>query len=206
MNHIKLVILVGPSGSGKSTIEELLTKKGYTKTISHTTRPKRDGEIEGESYYFVSKSDFLKMKDTNQFIETVDFAGNYYGLSVQEFLEKAKKKNKKVVLVVEPKGLIQIIDWVNKYNNKDLSSSVIKIEVFPFYLKVSKQEAFKRMSVRGIKNAFERQQKDNIEKVKKEIEEAMPKTFLIEFNTEANSPIFIAEIIDFIINNKHKKG
>ena len=60
-NIRKVIVIVGPSGVGKGTLitqirEEFPTKFAFK--ISHTTRNKREGEIDGKHYYFVSKEEF----------------------------------------------------------------------------------------------------------------------------------------------------
>ena len=55
-----LLVISGPSGSGKSTLIQRLLKKNDDLffSLSHTTRPARDNEINGRDYYFVSRNEF----------------------------------------------------------------------------------------------------------------------------------------------------
>ena len=68
-------------------------------SVSYTTRKKRDGEDEGINYFFVTREEFEKVLYNykkiaeNDFIEHVEFAGNYYGTS-RSFLEQIRKKGK----------------------------------------------------------------------------------------------------------------
>ena len=67
-----LFILAGPSGVGKNTIiKRLLQNHGRTlaRIITHTTREPRDGEIEGEQYYFVSKEQFFELARQDALLE-----------------------------------------------------------------------------------------------------------------------------------------
>jgi guanylate kinase len=101
------MIISGPSGSGKSTLLDRLFKKypnSFGFSVSHTTRSPRPGEIDGKSYYFVTKDDFLKLKNDNGFIETAEFSGNYYGTSFKA-VKSIKDTGKICVLDLEINGV-----------------------------------------------------------------------------------------------------
>ena len=92
-NQKKLIILTGPSGVGKGTVvQEILAKdKNIWLSISATTREPREGEREGENYYFLSQEKFKEMIENNLFLEWAQFAGNYYGTPLSSVNEKIKK-------------------------------------------------------------------------------------------------------------------
>ena len=92
-NQKKLIILTGPSGVGKGTVlKEILGKdKNISLSISATTREPREGEREGENYYFLNKEKFKEMIEQNHFLEWAQFAGNYYGTPLSSVNEKIKK-------------------------------------------------------------------------------------------------------------------
>jgi len=116
---MKLLTLTGPSCSGKTTLlNELVANHGFTGLTSHTTRPPREGEIDGVDYYFVDEHQFQKLKMRNELIENVNFNGYHYGVSVKE-VTNAIKNGKPPVLIVEPNGLTQIIEY-SKNNNIEL--------------------------------------------------------------------------------------
>jgi len=80
-----MIILTGPSASGKTaTCLYLQSHYGIRKVITHTTRPIRKGEKNNVDYHFVTVEEFLRLKEANAFIETVQFNGNYYGTSREE--------------------------------------------------------------------------------------------------------------------------
>lgn len=83
----KVFAIIGPPGSGKSMLLKELRQCGIPTLISHTTRPKRAGEIEGQNYYFVDKEAFLKIP----LVEKVTYEGHFYGLSKEEVYAKAKE-------------------------------------------------------------------------------------------------------------------
>jgi guanylate kinase len=80
------VVISAPSGAGKTTlINRLLgSENSFDFSISTTTRPPRNGEIDGKSYYFIPESEFRGMIDRGEFLEWARVHGNYYGTSKKE--------------------------------------------------------------------------------------------------------------------------
>ncbi len=108
-NQKKLIILTGPSGVGKGTVvKEILGKdKNISLSISATTREPREGEKEGENYYFLNQEKFKEMIEQNLFLEWAQFAGNYYGTPLSSVNQKIKK-GFTVLLEIEVEGAKQI--------------------------------------------------------------------------------------------------
>ena len=104
-NLKKLIILTGPSGVGKGTVvKAILGKdKNIWLSISATTREPREGEKEGENYYFLNQKKFKEMIEKNLFLEWAQFAGNYYGTLISSVNEKINK-GFKVLLDIEVEG------------------------------------------------------------------------------------------------------
>ena len=136
-NQKKLIILTGPSGVGKGTIiKEILGKeKKFWLSISATTRDPREGEKNGENYYFLNQDKFKEMIERNLFLEWAQFAGNYYGTPLSSVNEKIKK-GFTVLLEIEVEGARQI---KNKFPN---SLSI-------FLLPPDKDELERRIRNRG---------------------------------------------------------
>ena len=82
----KKIILVGRGGSGKDFLRKIMVERGFTYGISHTSRPPREGEIEGEDYYFRDEKFFKDNEDI--FLELQVFNDWYYGISRKEFESK----------------------------------------------------------------------------------------------------------------------
>ena len=98
-------IVSGPSGVGKTTLVRRLHEEfdEVVQSISVTTRQPRDGEVDGQHYFFVSAEEFERRSEQGDFLEQVEWCGNRYGTSkswVQEQLDAGKH----VVLVIDTKG------------------------------------------------------------------------------------------------------
>ena len=108
-NQKKLIILTGPSGVGKGTVvKEILGKdKNISLSISATTRTPREGEKEGENYFFLNEKKFKEMIEQNLFLEWAQFAGNYYGTPLSSVNERIKN-GFIVLLEIEVEGAKQI--------------------------------------------------------------------------------------------------
>ena len=108
-NQKKLIILTGPSGVGKGTVvKEILGKdKNIWLSISATTRKPREGEKDGENYYFLNQKKFKEMIAQNLFLEWAQFAGNFYGTPLSSVNEKINN-GYTVLLEIEVEGAKQI--------------------------------------------------------------------------------------------------
>ena len=124
-----MILLVGESASGKSTIEKELVKVGYNKIVSYTTRPRRQGELDGVDYHFIQELDFLDQLEVNFFAEYTIYNGWYYGIAHDDCLDNS-------VVVVEPHGFRQLLKI------KDL-------HIKSFYIQVPERVRLKRMVDRG---------------------------------------------------------
>lgn len=102
-----LIVLSGPSGVGKGTIiNELLKKDDYTLSISCTTRSPREGEIDGESYFFITREKFLEKISSGGFLEYSEHFDNLYG-TPKAFVEE-KLKTHSVILEIEVDGALNV--------------------------------------------------------------------------------------------------
>lgn len=96
------IILVGKAASGKDHMRKVMEGRGFIYGISYTTRPPREGEIDGRDYYFMSKKDFEERIENNFWYEWVEFNGWYYGTSYQQFKEQCN------LFIMTPKGISHI--------------------------------------------------------------------------------------------------
>jgi len=98
------IVLSGPSGVGKGTIcKELIEYFNGWFSVSVTTRDKRDGEIDGKDYFFVTKEEFEQKIKDNDFLEYATYNNNYYGTLKSKINEKIDN-NIDVFAEIEVKG------------------------------------------------------------------------------------------------------
>lgn len=136
----KLFILSGPSGAGKGTIcKALLAETDLELSVSMTTRNPRAGETDGESYYFVSKDEFLRKIEASGFLEYAEVYGNFYGTPKQPVIDKLYAGTD-VILEIDMQGALKV-----KENYPD--------GVFIFILPPSMSELRKRLTGRGTETA-----------------------------------------------------
>ena len=108
MSKGKLVVISGCSGVGKGTVLGIMMNKrpDLRFSVSATTRDPRPGEIEGVSYYFVSKEKFMDMIVAGEFLEYDDHMDNYYGTPKAQLEEKLSRGH--VLLDIEPNGAFNV--------------------------------------------------------------------------------------------------
>lgn len=101
-----IVLVSGPAGSGKDTlIDSALETLSFEKVVTTTSRPKREGEVEGREYHFLTRDEFEKRIAANQFVEySQNENGAYYGVE-QAHLDEALAHNKKLLWKVDWKGI-----------------------------------------------------------------------------------------------------
>jgi len=102
-------IISAPSGSGKSTLvgRLLASVPDLMFSISHTTRQPRGHEVDGLNYHFVSRPEFEAMLGRDEFLESAQVFGNYYGTH-RGILEKAQSQGKDLVLDIDVQGARQL--------------------------------------------------------------------------------------------------
>lgn len=104
-----LLVISGPSGVGKGTVlhDLMNTQSNLVYSVSATTRKKRDGEIEGVSYFYKSHEEFEKMIEEDKFLEYAHVHNNYYG-TPKEFVENKINEGKIVILEIDVQGALNI--------------------------------------------------------------------------------------------------
>lgn len=108
-NNKKLYVISGSSGVGKGTVIKgfLERNPSFSLSISHTTREKREGEVEGVNYFYISKEEFKESIKNHEFLEWAEFSGNFYGTK-KEFIKKSLDENKDLILEVDTQGALQV--------------------------------------------------------------------------------------------------
>ena len=125
-----MIVLVGESASGKSSIERCMVDNyGFKKIVSYTTRPPREGEVDGVDYNFIDTEQFNELKLKGFFAETAQYRDWYYGTAKKDCTDDK-------VAVLTPHGLRQI----SKFRN---------IDIISFYINVPRRDRLIKILQRG---------------------------------------------------------
>lgn len=105
----KLYIISAPSGAGKTSLVKALCEKldNIQPSISHTTRNKRPGEIDGSDYHFVNETEFLAKREADEFLESARVFDHYYGTSAAA-VEQTLTTGTDLILEIDWQGARQI--------------------------------------------------------------------------------------------------
>ena len=108
MSKGKLFVISGASGVGKSTVLSavMANREDLRFSVSATTRPPRAGEVDGQSYYFVTKDKFREMIENREFLEYDAHMGNFYGTPRAQLEDKLQTGS--VILDIEPNGAFNV--------------------------------------------------------------------------------------------------
>jgi guanylate kinase len=102
-----LIIISGPSGVGKDTIiAALRARQGprdYQYVVTCTTRPARPGEVDGESYHFLTPQAFATLRRRGGLLESAEVHGNWYGTPRDE-VRRALREGRDVILKIDVQG------------------------------------------------------------------------------------------------------
>jgi len=100
-----LIVISGPSGVGKDSIVQRMMDRGFPFhfVVTATTREKRENEIDGKDYWFVSKAEFARMIEENELIEYAMVYGDYKGIPMAQVRE-ALASGKDVVMRLDVQG------------------------------------------------------------------------------------------------------
>lgn len=131
-----LFVISAPSGGGKGTILGRVfndPEKVYY-SVSATTRAPRDEDIDGVTYYFMSREDFEKRIEQNYFLEHAEYCGNYYG-TPKSTIEDKLQNGIDVVLEIETQGA---------FNVKEAMPEAVLIFIIPPSLKELRRRLEKR--------------------------------------------------------------
>lgn len=133
-----LVILSGVSGAGKDTIKkELINRMKNVESLpSYTSRPPRPGDIEGQTYNFVTKTEFEEMIKNNEFYEYDIHHDNYYGTS-KKLLNEKIKNGKIIVKDIDVNGTENLIEFLGN-----------DTKIVTIFLRVPKEELKRRLETR----------------------------------------------------------
>lgn len=111
ISHGLVFVFSAPAGTGKTTIVRKLIDEFpcFVQSVSFTTRPKREDEVEGDHYHFVDKQTFFEMQQRGDFIESVSLFNHNYGTS-RTALNELRSQGKHVALVIDTVGALQLME------------------------------------------------------------------------------------------------
>ncbi len=139
-----MIILIGESGSGKDSIQkELVDHFGFHKIVTYTTRPPRAGEVDGETYHFISDEKFEEMNNKLMFGETAEYRGWKYASAIEDYNDSA-------VIILTPHGL------------RKIKKMPLPLHIVSIYVDVPRRERLIRILKRGddIEEAYRRSLSD----------------------------------------------
>ena len=146
-----IVVLVGESASGKSTLAKILEQKqpNFSKVVTYTTRPKRNGEVSGVDYHFISNEKFNELVDRNFFVEHTSYRDWQYGTAIN--FDKGEDK----VIILTPAGARTFRAYAEK--NPELKKYLMVV-----YLYVDRRSRMLKIIQRGdnIDEAYRRNLSD----------------------------------------------
>lgn len=183
-----MLILTGKSTTGKDSISDELIKLGYKKLVTYSTRNKRDSDIEGITYNFISISDFLERFSKDFFLEfryyNTENGICFYGSSKDSY----KKADDKTFCILTPSGLRKL-----KENN---------IPFISFLINISDKEILKRQVLRN-DEPLEAERRFKADKIDFEhCEELIDYTI----NNENRNVSDVAKEIDMIYRSRVKES
>lgn len=132
-----LIVISAPSGAGKTSIRQGLCElmPEIKHSVSFTTRPLRQGEVDGMDYSFISREEFMKMVDAGDFLEWAEVHGNLYGTS-RKRIHETRAQGFDMILDIDVQGAKQV-------------KKVVPDTVFVFILPPSLSELRQRLSFRN---------------------------------------------------------
>ena len=112
--HGRLIIISGPSGAGKSTVVRRLLEEcdlPLTLSISATTRPPREGEKDGEHYFFMNQEEFDRRRNSGEFLECKEVFGlGYWYGTLRQQVASGLMQGRWVILEIDVQGALAVLD------------------------------------------------------------------------------------------------
>ena len=117
-----LIVVSAPSGTGKTTLCDRLLGEFHSSmiySVSCTTRPPREGEVDGSDYFFVTEEDFARRVAAGEFVEHANVHGHNYG-TLRRFLTDGFREGRDILMDLDVQGAQQIRAMVAKLPKTDM--------------------------------------------------------------------------------------
>lgn len=139
----KLIVITAPSGAGKSSIVKKLLQHNerLAFSISCTTRNKREGEVHGQHYYFVSIDEFKKRIGDNEFVEHEEVYPNQFYGTLRKEVDRIWSERRVALFDIDVKGALNL--------KKQFGDDCLTIFIAP----PSKESLINRLKNRGSEDA-----------------------------------------------------
>lgn len=186
-----IFVISAPSGAGKTTIIKNILQEipDLSFSVSATTRKKRDNEIDGVDYFFLSEEEFKRKIDENAFLEWEKFYDYYYG-TPKDFIDEKIKNGKSVLLEVDVKGALRI---------KSIYPEAILVYIYPPSFEVLVERLKKR------KTEDETELKKRVERAKMELSHKDKFDYLV-VNEDLNTAVLeVKSLIKKILKKENDK-
>lgn len=178
----KLIIFSAPSGAGKTTIVKHLINIKDLKlefSISACTRKRRDNEVDGKDYYFLTVDEFQAKIEENSFIEWEEVYKNQYYGTLRSEIDRIKANNNNIIFDIDVRGGINI--------KEQFGDNALAVFIMP----PSIEELYKRLESRGT---------DSEKKIRKRMEKA---TYEMKFANKFDK-IIINKNLDYALKEAEK--
>ncbi len=182
-----LIVLSGPSGVGKDAVlsKFMALGTGVKKCVTCTTRPKREAEVDGVDYTFLTEDEFKRRQAAGGFLESAVYCGNMYG-TPRDWVEQENAQGHDVVLKIEVQGGVEV-----KRQKPDC--------VMIFLVPPSMEELERRL--RGRSTDSDEAIAGRLERAKKELEVASGYDYVVENDTIAQA----AQDLNAIVIAEHSR-
>lgn len=145
----KLIILTGKTASGKDTIKDLILKSypNIQRVTTTTSRSKRSGETDEVDYHFITEDQFMDKVNKGEFIEYVEYGGNFYGTTKHELLNKLNHHDS--LWKIDPSRAGEIREFIKSAFPIQIAAELMK-KVIVIYVTTADEVILERLRKRHL--------------------------------------------------------
>ena len=182
MNKGILLVVSGPAGSGKSTVDSMLVSTGdFVYSVSATTRAARPGEVDGVNYHFITREEFEKKLENDEFLEHTEYCGNFYGTL----------KKEAIAVLESGKNLILEIEVEGAKNVKRIYPDAVLVMLLPPSFEIQEER------LRGRATEQENKILERLEKTKKELDDIDVYDYIV-YNHNGGADAAMSDVLSVV--------